>query len=94
MSGPHGSDSEEEVIQRRMDPYNVRTRGRFTFDSELKPARFWRKLKNYLKEERKIEANLDESKWRFNFTVKDELNAEDIEEGVTADSCEMRIDLL
>ena len=90
MSGPHGSDSEEEKLLRRMDPYSEKIRVRDTFDSALTPARFWRKLRNYLNE-RDIEANLDESKWRFNFTVTNEL---EIEEGVPADSCEMRIDLL
>ena len=67
MGGPHGSDSEEEVIHRRMDDYSMRTRGKYTFDSELTPARFWRKLRNYLND-RDITAELDEHKWRFNFT--------------------------
>jgi len=93
MGGIHDSSSEEEKIFRRMDPYSVRTRGRFSFDSELSPARFWRKLRNYLNE-RDIEANLDESKWRFNFKVEDELDDKEIEAGVPADSCEMRVDLL
>jgi len=93
MGGPHGSDSEEEVIQRIMDPYSVRTRGDFHFDSELKPARFWEKLSNYLVE-RAITTELDERKWRINFTVEDELDNEEIEAGVPADSCEMRVDLL
>ena len=44
MGGPHDSDSDEEEIHRRMTPYSVRTRGKYTFDSELPPARFWRKL--------------------------------------------------
>ena len=57
--GFHGSDSEEEVIQRRMDPYSVRIRGKYTFDSELPPARFWKKLRNYLND-RDIAAELDE----------------------------------
>ena len=75
MGGPHGSDSEEEVIHRRMTPYSVITRGKYTFDSELPPARFWKKLRNYLNE-RDIEVELDEYKWRFNFTVEDELDDE------------------
>ena len=93
MGGPHGSDSDEEEIHRRMTPYSMRTRGKFTFDSELPPARFWRKLRNYLGE-RDIATELDENKWRFNFTVEDELDDEEIEAGVPADSCEMRVDLL
>jgi hypothetical protein len=93
MGGSHSSDSNEEEIHRRMTPYSVRTRGRYTFDSELPPARFWKKLRDYLNE-RNIEAKLDEHKWRFNFTVEDELDDEGIEAGVPADSCEMRVDLL
>ena len=93
MGGPHGLDSDEEEIHRRMTPYSVRTRGKYTFDSELPPARFWRKLRNYLNE-RDIAAELDEHLWRFNFTVEDELDDEDIEAGVRADSCVMRVDLL
>ncbi len=71
----------------------MRIRGKFTFDSELPPARFWKKLRNYLNE-RDIAAELDEYKWRFNFTFEDELDDEEIEAGVRADSCEIRIDLL
>ncbi len=41
---------------------------------------------------------LDENLWRFTFTVEDELDDElddeDIEAGVRADSCVMRVDLL
>ena len=93
MGGTHDSDSDEEEIHRRMTPYSVRTRGRFTFDSELSPARFWKKLRNYLND-RDIAAKLDEHKWQFNFTVEGELDDEEIEAGVSADSCEMRVDLL
>jgi hypothetical protein len=93
MGGPHGSDSDEEEIHRIMTPYSVRTRGKYTFDSELPPARFWKKLRNYLNE-RDIEAELHEHKWRFNFTVEGELDDEDIEAGVHADSCEIKVDLL
>ena len=39
-------------------------------------------------------AELDEHYWRFNFRVEDELDDEEIEAGVLADSCEMRVDLL
>ena len=53
----------------------MRTRGQYTFDSELKPARFWRKLRNYLIE-RDIEVALDERKWRFTFRVEGERNDE------------------
>ena len=76
-----------------MDPYSVRIRGRYTFDSELPPARFWKKLRNYLKE-RDIPAKLHERKWQFNFTVEGKLDDEEIEAGVPADSCEVRVDLL
>ena len=93
MSGPNGSDSEEEVIHLRMDYYSVRTRGKYTFDSELPPARFWKKLRNYLNE-RDIEVELHERKWQLNFKVKGELDDEEIKAGVPADSCEMRVDLL
>jgi hypothetical protein len=93
MGGPHGSDSEEEVIKKRMDPYSGRIRGKYTFDSELTPARFWKKLRNYLNE-RDIEAKLHEHKWRFNFIVEDELDDEEIEAGVRADSCEIKVNLL
>jgi hypothetical protein len=58
-----------------MDDYSVRTRGKYTFDSELTPARFWRKLRNYLND-RDITAELDERKWRFNFTFEGELDDE------------------
>ena len=75
MGGPHGFDSEEVVEQRRMDDYSVRTRGKYTFDSELKPFDFWKKLRNYLIE-RDIEVALDERKWRFNFRVEGERNDE------------------
>jgi len=64
MGGPHGSDSDEKVDQRRMNPYSVRNRGMYHFDSELPPARFLKKLRNYLNE-RDIEAKLHESKWQF-----------------------------
>ena len=93
MSGPNDSDSEEEVIHLRMDYYSVRTRGKYTFDSELPPARFWKKLRNYLNE-RDIEVELHERKWQLNFKVEGELDDEEIKAGVPADSCEMRIDLL
>ena len=53
----------------------MRTRGKYTFDSELTPARFWRKLRNYLND-RDITAELDERKWRFNFTFEGELDDE------------------
>ena len=76
-----------------MTPYSVRTRGKYTFDSELPPARFWKKLRNYLND-RDIAAELDEHYWRFTFRVEDELDDEDIEAGVHADSCAMRVDLL
>jgi hypothetical protein len=33
MGGPNGSDSEEEFIKRRMDPYSVRIRSWCTSDS-------------------------------------------------------------
>ena len=75
MSGLNDSDSDEEKIHRKMTRYSLKTRGRFTFDSELSPARFWKKLRNYLNE-RDITAELDEHKWRFNFTVKAELDGE------------------
>ena len=68
MSGLNDSDSDEGEIHRKMTRYSLETRGRFTFDSELSPARFWMKLRNYLIE-RDITAELDEHKWRFNFTV-------------------------
>ena len=60
MGGPHDSDSNEEEIHRRMTPYSVRTRGKYTFDSELSPARFWKKLRNYLLNDRDIAPELDE----------------------------------
>ena len=91
--GFHDSDGDEEEIHRRMTPYSVRTRGKFTFDSELPPARFWKKLRNYLNE-RDIAAELDEHKWRVNFTVEDELDDEDIDAGASANTCDIRIDLL
>ena len=93
MGGPNGSDSEEEVIQRIMDPYSVRNRGRNTFDSEQSPARFWKKLRNYLSE-RDLKVELNERKWQFNFEVEGKLDDEEIEAGVPADSCEVRVDLL
>ena len=93
MGGPNGSDSEEEVKQRRMEPYSVRNRGRYTFDSELPPARFWKKFRNYLNE-RDIEVELNELKWQFNFTVEGKLDDEEIEAGVPANSCKVRVDLL
>ena len=71
----------------------MRIRGRYTFDSELPPARFWKKLRNYLNE-RDIEVKLHERKWQFNFTVESELDDEDIEAGVRADSCEIKVHLL
>ena len=76
-----------------MDPYSVRIRGKYTFDSELSPARFWKKLRNYLNE-RDIKVELDEYKWQFNFTVEGELDDEEIEAGVRADSCEIKVHLL
>jgi hypothetical protein len=76
-----------------MTPYSERTRGKYTFDSELSPARFWKKLKNYLNG-RDIDAVLHESKWQFKFTVEGELDDEEIEASVSADFCEVRVDLL
>ena len=76
-----------------MDPYSVRIRGKYTFDSELPPARFWKKIRNYLIA-RDIEVELHEHKWQFNFTVKGELDDEDIAAGVRADSCEIKVNLL
>ena len=58
-----------------MDRYSGRTRGKYTFDSDLPPARIWNKLRNYLND-RDITAELDERKWRFNFTVEDEFDDE------------------
>ena len=71
----------------------MRTRGKYTFYSELPPARFWKKLRNYLKE-RDIKFELNELKWQVNFTVEGKLDDEEIEAGVPADSCEVRVDLL
>ena len=47
MGGTH-SDSSDEETQRIMNPYSDRTRGEHTFDTELSPARFWRRLNRYL----------------------------------------------
>ena len=76
-----------------MDPFSGRIRLTYFFDSELPPARFWKKLRNYLKE-RNIKAELSERKWQFNFIVEDELDDEDIKAGVRADSCEIKVHLL
>ena len=75
MGSIYDLDSDEEKIKRKMTRYSLKTRGRFSFDSKLSPARFWKKLRNYLFE-RDIAAQLDEHKWRFNFTVKAELDGE------------------
>ena len=93
MGGIHDSDSDEEVIQRRMTRYSMKTKGQYTFNCELPPARFWKKLRNYLNE-RDIAAELHDLKWQFNFKVGGELDDEEIKVGVPADSCEIRVDLL
>jgi hypothetical protein len=53
-----------------MTPYSARTKGTYTFDTELPPTRFWNKLKSYLN----MKPELDEHKWRINFTVEDDLD--------------------
>ncbi len=75
MGSIYDSDSDKEKIHRKMTRYSLETRGRFTFDSELSPSSFWKKLRSYLYQ-KDIAAELDEHKWRFNFKVIGELNDE------------------
>ena len=67
------SDDENEGVVRRTTPYNIKTSGRYIFYSELKPARFARRLIYYLKSN-DVAVDLDDKRWRLTFTVEGELD--------------------
>ena len=62
--------------------------------TEYSPRRFVNKLKEYLKESKDVIAEVSETQWQVNFNIERELDDEEIENGVKADSCDIRVELL
>ena len=84
QGGPYmggDGDSEEsdgDGINRKMLPYNNKTRGLFMFFTELSQHRFFRKLVNYLRE-KDINSSLSDQQWQLTFKVERELDDLEIE---------------
>jgi hypothetical protein len=83
QGGPYmgGGDSEEsdgDGINRKMLPYNNKTRGLFMFFTELSQHRFFRKLVNYLRE-KDINSSISDQQWQLTFKVERELDDLEIE---------------
>ncbi len=88
------SDDQDDGVDRKMLPYNNMTKGLFMIFTEFSPQRFVKRLVEYLKESRDVIAEVSEAEWSVTFTVERELDDEEIKEGVEADSCQIRVDLL
>ena len=88
------SQDEDDSITRKILPYNNLTKGLFMLFTEYSPRRFVNKLKEYLKESKDVIAEVSETQWQVNFNIERELDDEEIENGVKADSCDIRVELL
>ena len=53
-----------------------------------------RRLKRFLADRYDIVPEIDNEVWRLTFTVESELDDEELEEGVQADFCQIKVDLL
>ena len=93
--GDDESEDEDDGIIRSLAPYSVRARGQQRFDSELSPAKIIKKLRRFLADKYDdIVPELDDKVWRLTFTVESELDDAELDEGVQADFCKIRVDLL
>lgn len=92
-----GDESSEEIdsdqTERRILPFNNTTRGFFMFFTEFSKRRLFRRLANYLRD-KDVESKLSASDWSMTFKVERELDDMEIEEGVEADTCEIKVELL
>lgn len=94
MGGDLNSDEEEDQgEERKIALYNPRTSGLFVFFTHLAPSRFFRRLENYLRE-KDVAVQQTANKWQMTFKVERELDDQEIEEGLEAEACEIRVDLL
>jgi hypothetical protein len=96
MGGGDSSDSEYEdgELKRKILRYNSMNKGLFMLFTEFSPRRFVKRLVEYLKESKDVIAEVSETWWRVTFTIKRELHDEEIVEGVEADFCDIRVNLL
>ena len=62
--------------------------------TEFSPQRFVKRLVEYLKESKDVIAEVSETQWQVTFTIESELDDQEIEAGVEAYSCDIRMDLL
>ena len=88
------SDDQDDGVDRKMLPYNNMTKGLFMIFTEFSPQRFVKRLVEYLKESKDVIAEVSETQWQVTFTIESELDDQEIEAGVEAYSCDIRMDLL
>ena len=88
------SDDQDDGLERKMLPYNNMTKGLFMIFTEFSPQRFVKRLVEYLKESKDVIAKVSETQWQVTFTIESELDDQEIEAGVEAYSCDIRMDLL
>ncbi len=62
--------------------------------TEFSPQSFVRRLVEYLKESKDVIAEVSETQWQVTFTIESELDDQEKQKGVKADSCDIRVDLL
>jgi hypothetical protein len=91
--GDDGEESEDDGWERKITPYNNKTKGLFMLFSPFSHTRFFRRLEYYLRE-RDVASQRSATQWQMTFKVEEELDDEQIENGVEPTSCEIKVELL
>lgn len=94
MGGDDNSEEDEDSVEeKKLLPYNPKTSGLFGFFTHLTPSRFFKRLEHFLRD-KDVAVLITPDKWQMIFKVERELDDQEVEDGVEAESCEIRVDLL